>query len=140
MSDTLNFKDDFYKEFKEIVSGNFKLSGRRVNSNYPPVDILEENDCFRLKADLPGLDRSDFEIILEENVLTICGDKKESLINSKQQYFHLERNYGSFHRSFNLPPQLNPDSAEAFYKDGILEIVIRKKLHSPVNAILIESD
>lgn len=142
MSEKTNYGDqhNFYNEIQEIVSGSFDLSNRKISCNYPPVDIIEEKNNFRIKADLPGLDRSDFEITLEENVLTISGEKKQSSIGNKNRYCHLERNYGSFHRSFNLPLNHNPDSIEAYYKDGVLDIIISKNQHTPTNAIIIDSE
>ncbi len=140
MSDKANQNENLFEELEQIISGSFDLSDRKISSNYPSVDILEEKKCYRLKADLPGLDRSDFEVILDQNVLTICGEKKQSPVAEKKYYRHLERCYGSFNRSFNLPADLNSDAMEAFYKDGVLDIIIPKIQHSPTNAFIIDSE
>jgi HSP20 family molecular chaperone IbpA len=138
MSDRFNQNEKLFKELEQMNS--FELSDRKVRSNYPPVDILEEKNCYRIKADLPGLERSDFEIILDENVLTICGEKKQSPITEKNHFRHLERSYGTFHRRFNLPDNLNSVAVEAFYKDGVLDIIIPKTRHSPVNALIVDAE
>lgn len=140
MSDKANQNENLLEELEQIISGSFDLSDRKISSNYPSVDILEEKKCYRLKADLPGLDRSDFEVILDQNVLTICGEKKQSPVTEKKYYRHLERSYGTFNRSFNLPANLNSDAMEAFYKDGVLDIIIPKIQHSPTNALIIDSE
>lgn len=140
MSDKANRNDHLFKELEQMISGSFDLSDRKISSNYPLVDILEEKNCYHIKADLPGLERCDFEIILDQNVLTICGEKKQSPVTEKNHYRHLERKYGLFHRSFNLPANLNPDAVDAFYKDGVLDIIIPKIRYSPANAIIIEAE
>ncbi len=140
MNDQTNQNEHLFKELEQMISGSFDLSNRKIGPNFPPVDILEEKNCYRIKADLPGLERCDFEIILEQNVLSICGEKKQSLITEKNYYRHLERSYGAFSRSFNLPDNLNQDAMEAFYKDGVLDIVIPKNRHSPANAIIVDSE
>ncbi len=140
MSDKVNKNEHLFEELEQMFSDSFNLSDRKISSNYPPVDILEEKNCYRIKADLPGLDYSDFEITLDQNILTICGEKKQSPVAEKNHYRHLERSYGSFHRSFNLPAALNPDSVKAYYKDGVLDIFIFKIHHSPANAMIIESE
>lgn len=129
----------FYNELENLVSTNFKSTGRKISSTYPLVDIFEESQTFRLKADLPGLNKEDFEVSIEDNVLTISGEKKESVFSGKGQYSHFERNYGQFNRSFNLPSNINNDSIEAFYKDGVLDIIISKK-HIPTDALIIDSE
>lgn len=140
MSDKVNQNEHLYEELEQMISGSFDLSDRKISSNYPAVDILEEKNCYRIKADLPGLDRSDFEIILNQNVLTICGEKKQSAVAEKKYYRHLERSYGSFNRSFNLPANLNSDAMDAYYKDGVLDIIIPKIQHSPANALILDSE
>ncbi len=76
MNDQTNQNEHLFKELEQMISGSFDLSNRKIGPNFPPVDILEEKNCYRIKADLPGLERCDFEIILEQNVLSICGEKK----------------------------------------------------------------
>jgi len=140
MSNKANQNEHLFEELEQMISGSFDLSDRKISSNYPPVDILEEKNFYRIKADLPGLERCDFEIILDQNVLTICGEKKQSPVAEKNYYRHLERSYGTFNRCFNLPDNLNPDAMEAFYKDGVLDIIIPKNRYSPANAIIVDSE
>ena len=135
MSDKANQNEHLFEELEQMISGNFDISDRKISSNYPPVD-----SGIWIKADLPGLERCDFEIILDNNVLAICGEKRQSPVTEKNYYRHLERSYGTFHRCFNLPANLNPDAMEAFYKDGVLDIIIPKIRYSPANAIILDSE
>lgn len=128
----------FFDELNDLVSVGFDSTSRKLDSNYPRVDILEENQSFHLIADLPGLDRKDLEIIVQGDVLTISGEKKQSRFTGNKLYSHFERNYGYFNRSFNLPSNINSESIEAYYKDGVLDIFIAKNKTKPTDAIIIE--
>jgi HSP20 family protein len=101
----------------------------------PSVDIYEEGDDVVVKTELPGMEKDDIEVNLTENTITISGEKKKEEKVSKKDYYHLERSYGTFSRSFNLPLEVQTDKAKATFKNGILEIRIpkteeaKKKVH-----------
>ncbi len=92
----------------------------------PAVDLEETGDAFKITAELPGMDKKDIQITFENNVLSISGEKKAEKEIKEENYHRLERSYGKFHRSFELPGYIDRDKIEADYKDGILHITIPK--------------
>lgn len=99
---------------------------RTVSEWYPKIDVVEENDLFVLHAELPGLKREDIKVGFENQVLTIEGERKHEAEESGKQYFHRERVYGSFKRSFRLGTEVNTEKITAAYKDGILTVTLPK--------------
>ncbi len=102
--------------------------GEEVSSRrwMPPVDIAENADGLVLYAELPGLSKKDVEITLEDNVLTIRGERLFADEESRESYHRLERAYGAFHRSFHLPANVRPDGVKATFADGVLRIDVPK--------------
>lgn len=92
----------------------------------PSVDIFEDGDHLVLKAELPGIRKEDLNVTIAEKRITLSGEKKQEERIEKENYHWCERSYGSFSRSFRLPDHVNPDAAEASFRDGILEIRIPK--------------
>ena len=92
----------------------------------PPMDLVETPDHYVLRADLPGLSDGDVNIQLEDNVLTISGQRKTEHQDQQEGYYRLERAFGSFHRSLTLPDGVDPDSVQAHFDRGVLEIRIPK--------------
>jgi HSP20 family protein len=92
----------------------------------PAMDLLETNEDFVLRADLPGLSEGDVNIELEDNVLTVSGERKSEHEESKEGYYRVERASGSFSRSLTLPDGVDPDSVKASFDRGVLEVRIPK--------------
>ena len=92
----------------------------------PTVDIYEEGKEVVVKAEIPGMKKSDISVDIDENRITISGEKKQEKKVDKKDYHRVECSYGSFCRSFRLPDTVNSDKAKASFKDGILEIRIPK--------------
>ena len=95
----------------------------------PSVDIFENDSDIVIKAELPGLNAKDIDIKLENNVLTIRGERhfEKEAKEEKENYHRIEREYGSFSRSFSLPVTVNGDKVTAEYRDGVLKITLPKK-------------
>lgn len=93
----------------------------------PAIDIVDEKDQIRVKADLPGMKKDEIEINLEHDTLTIRGEKKEEREIKEKDYIRSERYYGAFHRSFALPASVDSSKVAATYKDGVLEIILPKE-------------
>lgn len=91
------------------------------------VDILEDNEQVVLKAELPGVNPKEVDIRLEDNVLTISGEKKLEHEDKKENYIRVERYYGKFSRAFTLPPYVDANKISAEYKDGILTVTLPKR-------------
>jgi len=90
----------------------------------PTVDISETDDAFIVKAELPGVEKNDVSVKIEDGVLTIKGEKKSEI--EDEQKHRIECTYGSFVRSFTLPQATKSDSIKAEYKNGILNLTIPK--------------
>jgi len=92
----------------------------------PPMDLVETDDHFVLKADLPGLDANDVSIEVEDKVLTLSGERKVEHETSKEGFYRLERSSGEFRRSLTLPEGVDADKIEANFDKGVLEVRIPK--------------
>ncbi len=92
----------------------------------PSVDIFEDKDDVVVKAEIPGIKKEDLDVKLEEDTITISGEKKTEEKVEKKDYYRLERSYGSFSRSFSLPTDVQTDKAKATFKDGVLEVRVPK--------------
>jgi HSP20 family protein len=92
----------------------------------PPMDLVETDDHYILRADLPGLSDEDVNVQFEGNVLTISGERKAAQEQEQEGYYRLERAFGAFSRSLTLPDGVEPDGIEAHFDRGVLEIRIAK--------------
>jgi HSP20 family protein len=107
------------------------LFGRSQESNLtswaPAVDIYENEHELVVKADLPDVKPEDLDIRVENNILTIRGERKFEKKVDEQNYLRVERSYGSFARSFALANTVNSEAIKAEYKDGVLTLTIPKR-------------
>src|SRR5205823_14180317 len=92
----------------------------------PPMDLVETDDDFVLRADLPGLSEEDVHIELEDNVLTVSGERKSEHEERKEGYYRVERASGQFARSLTLPEGVNPEAVKASFDRGVLEVRVPK--------------
>jgi len=92
----------------------------------PAMDVVETDDHFVLTADLPGLGEEDVNIEIEENVLTVSGERKAEHEDKREGFVRVERSYGSFRRSLTLPEGVDADAVSANFDKGVLEIRIPK--------------
>jgi len=117
------------REINRMFEGFFK-NNRNEDSTLsawmPAVDISEHDNEYIVKAELPGVNKEDVKITLESNILTIRGEKKQEKEMKNENYHRIERNYGSFQRTFTLPMTVKSDTIGAEYKDGILSVVLPK--------------
>jgi HSP20 family protein len=93
----------------------------------PAVNIVETMDDYRIEVAAPGLDKSDFKIDLENNVLTISAEKEDKQEEKNERFMRREFNYSSFSRSFTVPDTMNGEKISAQHKDGVLNVIIPKK-------------
>jgi len=92
----------------------------------PAMDLVETENDYVLKADLPGLSDDDVKIEVEDNVLTISGERKSEREERKDGYYRIERSSGSFRRSLTLPEGVDPESVKATFERGVLEVHVPK--------------
>ena len=93
----------------------------------PAVDIFETEGEIVVKAELPGMERKDITLHLENNVLSLRGERKFEKETKDENYHRIERSYGAFSRSFAIPATVDEEKIRADYKDGVLNIVLPKK-------------
>ena len=93
----------------------------------PPVDIYEDEHSIQLKLEVPGLDQKALDVKVENNVLTVSGERKFEKEEKEENFRRVERRYGSFTRSFTLPNTVNADDVSADYNDGVLKIRLGKR-------------
>jgi HSP20 family protein len=123
--------NDFFRGFDVAPFG---ASADRFGVFSPSVDIREDDKEINVKAELPGLDEKDVEVLLTDNSLTIKGEKKEDKEDKGKNYYRMERSYGSFRRVIALPQGLDPDKAKADFKNGVLSISLPKTEDASKNA------
>ncbi|HLF17757.1 MAG TPA: Hsp20/alpha crystallin family protein [Candidatus Omnitrophota bacterium] len=104
----------------------------------PAVDVVDEKDVIKVKADLPGLKKEEIEVTVDNDTLCIKGEKKQEKEIKEKDYIRSERYYGSFNRSFTLPASVDPQKVNASYKDGVLEITLPKKEEAKKKEVKVE--
>jgi HSP20 family protein len=109
--------------FEPPTPGN---GGSALRRWIPAMDLVETNDDFVLRADLPGLSENDVKIELEDNVLTISGERKAEHEERKEGYYRVERASGMFSRSLTLPEGVDPEGVKASFDRGVLEVRVPK--------------
>lgn len=93
----------------------------------PAVDVYEDENAFLIKLDLPEVNRDDVKVSLNENTLSISGERRVENEEKRENYHRVERSYGQFYRSFTLPPNVNGGAINAQFKDGVLRLTLPKK-------------
>ncbi|TRX52032.1 Hsp20/alpha crystallin family protein [Fulvivirga sp. M361] len=117
------FDDFFNTELGDWRRNNFS----RSNTTLPKVNILEDNDRFIVQMAAPGMNKKDFDLNLDQNILTISSDKNEEARDENLTYSKKEFDYQAFQRSFTLPDSADGEKINAKYENGILAISIPKK-------------
>jgi HSP20 family protein len=101
-------------------------NGGAVRRWTPAMDLLETEDHFVLRADLPGMAEEDVTVELEDNVLTVSGERKSEHQDRSEGYYRVERAFGAFSRSLTLPKGIDPEAVTAAFERGVLEVRIPK--------------
>jgi HSP20 family protein len=120
---------------------NFLREGMNTNADEwkPLLDVVETKDGISLKMDVPGVKQEDINISIEDNMLTVKGERKNESEVSEEGFTRFERSYGAYQRSVALPPTVDTDQVKATYKDGVLEIQLPKKEEARPKAIKVEA-
>jgi HSP20 family protein len=121
-------QDQFNRLFNESFRTHSEESA--LTSWAPAVDIYETPNELVLKADLPDVSEKDIDVRVENNLLTIRGERKFEKSVSEENFLRVERTYGSFSRSFSLPNTVNPETIGAEYKNGVLTVTLPKREES----------
>ena len=105
----------------------------------PPVDIYEDEHSIQLKLEVPGIDQKDLDVKVENNFLTVSGERKFEKEEKEENFRRVERRYGSFTRSFTLPNTVNSEDVSADYNAGILKITLGKRAEAKPKQIKVNS-
>lgn len=115
------------KRFSDIMDEFFNDAVKtRRNSFVPSIDVSETEDQFLISAELPGMNKEDIDISLENNRLSISGERSFEKEDKGKKFHRVESSYGSFERSFQLPDNIDEESISAKYENGLLNISIDK--------------
>ncbi|MBT1699166.1 Hsp20/alpha crystallin family protein [Fulvivirgaceae bacterium PWU4] len=114
-----NMIDRFFNE-------SLSRSGGAAYSFVPKVDVVENEKAFEIHVAVPGMNKEEFKIDLNDNFLTISGERKFSREKNENNYRTIETQYGTFSRSFSLPDNVNASAISAKYNNGILEVLVPK--------------
>ena len=123
----INLFDQFNDEMNRYLSSMRSTAANQEHDWTPAVDIQEEDNHYLLTADIPGVNRNDVEITLEDGVLTVKGERKSGTDISEEGYRRRERLHGTFVRQFNLPDTVDTANITATAEDGVLRIAIPKQ-------------
>ena len=120
--------NDPFTHAEEVFRGWPVRGGTIENEGWAPrVDIDEDKDAVRLAADLPGMDPKSVEISIEDDVLTLKGERKREKKAEGNGFHRSERYFGAFERRFSLPQTVDRDKIEANYRDGVLYLTLPKR-------------
>jgi HSP20 family protein len=98
-----------------------------TGSFVPPVDVYEDENSIQVRLEVPGVEEKDIDIQLENNLLTVRGERKFEKEEKEENFHRIERRYGSFTRSFTLPTTVNSEGVQADYDKGVLTIQLPKR-------------
>ena len=129
--------ENFDDKIQSLLNTFSDFNSEKEESFYPKIDISEDEKNIYVDAEVPGLKKNDLKISLEDNILTISGEKKSERESKEKIFYRSERNYGSFSRSFTIPGDINSDTVEAEFEDGILKIRIERLEEKKVSGRLI---
>jgi HSP20 family protein len=124
-----SFQREMNRMFDNFFRGWNEWPVARLESDtafYPGVDVMETENEYRVKAELPGMDEKDVHVSLLQSTLTIKGEKKEETEDKGKDYHQIERHWGAFYRSIPLPTGIDGSKADASFKKGILTIKLPK--------------
>ncbi len=121
-------QEQFNRMFESTFPGRADTSA--LTAWAPAVDIYETENELVLKADLPEISEKDLDVRVENNMLTIRGERKFEQKVNEDNYLRIERTYGSFNRSFGLPNTVNSEAIKAEYKNGVLTVTLPKRAES----------
>lgn len=140
MNSLTKFRTSFWEPFKELQEFERLASrfGKLTKPNgdgaevmamaewSPIVDITEDEKEYLVKAEVPGLNKEEVKVTVEDGVLTICGERRAEKEEKTKKYHRIERSYGRFERSFALPENVDPAKVAAEHKDGLLQVRLPK--------------
>ena len=130
--------EDMFRHYSPLLGRSLRRVGAENAAWTPLADITETDREYVIKAELPEVKKEDVKITLDNNLITICGERRQEEEHAEQNDIHVERFYGTFSRSFQLPEGIDAQAIRAESKDGVLRVRIPKKEVTPPKSISIE--
>jgi HSP20 family protein len=129
MLPTLRTRTAWPSLVEEFFNGDLlpRIFDAETRQSLPAVNIIEGKEDYRIEVAAPGLNKEDFKISLENNVLTVSSEKEEKQEEKDEKVMRKEFSYYSFSRSFTMPMTVNSEKIRATHKDGILQVIIPKR-------------
>ena len=138
--DLRNLQEEVNRLFTGNIGRSYEDEGIARGSWNPSVDIYENKEQIVLEAELAGMNRQDFELTIENNVITLRGERRFEKKEETENYHRVERAYGSFSRSFTLPNTVTGEGATADYRNGVLRVTLPKREETKARRIEIKTD
>jgi HSP20 family protein len=120
-------QDRMHRLFRDSYGTEGREEALTTTAFAPPVDVYEDEHSVTLKIEVPGIDEKDIDVRIENNTLTVHGERKFENEEKEENYRRVERQYGSFTRTFTLPNTVEQESVQADYDKGVLKIKLAKK-------------
>ena len=120
-------QDRMNRLFRDSFSPETQEQSLATSAFAPAVDVYEDEHNVTLKIEVPGIDEKDIDVRIENNTLTVHGERKIEKEEKEENFRRIERHYGSFTRSFTLPSSVDPGQVSAHYDKGVLKINLAKK-------------
>ena len=119
--------NEMNRVFSDFFRGDLVDDGSFFSGSWAPaIDVSETDDSYIIRAELPGMKKEDVKITINNTLVTIGGERKNEAEEKGRTYHRIERSYGSFERSFNLPGTVKSSSVEARFEDGLLTVALPK--------------
>ena len=138
--DLRNLQEEVNRLFTGNAGRTFDDEGIARGSWSPSVDIYENKEQIVLEAELPGMNREDFDLTVESNVITLRGERRFEKKEDTDNYHRVERAYGSFTRSFTLPNSVSGEGASADYRNGVLRVTLPKREETKARRIEVKGE
>lgn len=135
-----------WEPFNELVSLQQEINKAFASNQnqddkrnwYPSVDLSETKEAYKVKADIPGLNKEDIDLSFEDKTLTIKGERKDIVSEEGENFYKKEISYGTFQKKIFLSQDVDPDSIKATYANGVLELNIPKSEKTKSKKIVLE--
>ena len=119
--------EDIREEMNRVFETSLRRRGNLLETAFAPaIDVIEEKEAFLVKVDLPGLNKDDVNVAIQDNRLTIKGERKYEVEKKDSNFYHHERVHGQFIRTIELPTRVEAGKVLATFKDGVLQVTLPK--------------
>ena len=138
--DLRTLQEEVNRLFSTNLTRSFGEEGIGRGAWSPSVDIFENKDQIVLEAELPGMSKEDFDLSIENNVITLRGERHFEKKDEGDNYHRVERSYGAFTRSFTLPQTVSGEGATAEYQNGVLRVTLPKREETKARRIEVKGE